>query len=80
MTHPLWRAIVLLALGALVAACATTPEQQAQRDDQQCTARGYQPNSKTHDECVISLQSRRDARTQQRHRELIDKPATPYSR
>jgi uncharacterized protein YecT (DUF1311 family) len=80
MSHPFRRAIVLLALTGLVAACSTTPEQQAQRDDERCAERGYQPNSKGHDDCITSLRAQRDARMQRRHQELVERPATPFPR
>jgi hypothetical protein len=73
------RFIVVSLLVGSVAACASSAEQQAQRDDERCTARGYQPNSKAHDDCVTSLAAQRDARMQQRHRELVERPATPNS-
>lgn len=72
------RTIFLLALTGLVAACATSPEQQAARDDERCTARGYKPLTKEHDDCVVGLQGRRDVREQQRHRELVERPAPTY--
>jgi hypothetical protein len=75
------RLILLSVLSALVAACTTSPEQQAQRDDERCAARGYKPLTKEHDDCVIGLQASRDVRLQRRHRELVERPAaTPYGR
>jgi hypothetical protein len=73
------RSIVVLMLSGLVAACAMTAEQQVARDDERCTARGLQPQSKAHDECVSGLQRQRDTRMQQRHRDLVEQRApTPY--
>lgn len=69
---------MLLALAGLVAACAASPEQQSQRDDERCTARGYKPQTKEHDQCVTSLAASRDVRMQQRHRELVERPAVTY--
>jgi hypothetical protein len=81
MTYPFCRPILLLALSALVAGCATSPEQLAQRDGDRCAARGLQPNTKAHDDCLTQLQNQRDARNQARHRELVERPApTPYNR
>ena len=75
------RSIVVLVLSALIAACAMTAEQQAARDDERCTARGLQPQSKAHDDCVLGLRASRDTREQQRHRDLVEQRApTPYSR
>lgn len=70
---------LLLALSALVAACATSsPEQQAANDEQRCTARGFKPQTKEHDDCVVNLAASRDSRMQQRHRELVERPAPTY--
>ena len=72
---------LLLALGMLIAGCATSPEQQAQRDSERCASRGHQPNTKAHDDCVTNLVSQRDARMNARHRELVERPAaTPFGR
>jgi len=72
------RSIVVLVLSALIAACAMTAEQQAARDDERCTARGLQPQSKAHDDCVTGLQASRDSRSQQRHRDLVEQRAPTY--
>jgi hypothetical protein len=40
--------------------------------------RSDQPNSKGHDDCIISLRAHRDARMQRRHQELVERPATPF--
>ena len=78
MTSPFWRFIFLSALTGL-AACAMSAERQVQRDDERCSARGYKPQTKEHDDCVTGLAAQRDARMQQRHRELVDRPAIPPS-
>jgi hypothetical protein len=70
--------VLLLALSALVTACATSPEQQAANDEQRCTARGYKPQTKEHDDCVTGLAASRDVREQRRHRELVERPAPVY--
>ena len=72
------RSIVALTLSALIAACAMTAEQQTARDDERCTARGLQPLSKEHDDCVRGLQASRDVRSQQRHRDLVEQRAPTY--
>jgi hypothetical protein len=69
------RAIVLLTLSVLVASCAATAEQQAKRDSDRCTARGLQPGSQAHDDCVLQTERARDGRLQSRHRELVERPA-----
>jgi hypothetical protein len=72
------RTFFLLALTGLVAACAASPEQQAARDDERCSARGYKPQTKEHDDCVSGLAASRDVRLQRRHRELVERPAVTY--
>jgi uncharacterized protein YecT (DUF1311 family) len=67
-------------LSLLVASCATTPEQQAQRDSDRCTARGLQPSSKQHDDCLSQIANNRDARMQAGHRELVERRAPTYGR
>jgi hypothetical protein len=79
MSNCLRRSILPLALGLLIAACATSPEQQAQRDNEQCAARGHAPGSKAHDDCVSRVLAQREARLQARHRELVERPATPFN-
>ena len=69
---------MLSVLTGLAAGCTTSPEQQAASDEQRCTARGYKPQTKEHDDCVTGLASSRDARMQQRHRELVERPAATY--
>jgi uncharacterized protein YecT (DUF1311 family) len=75
------RSLLLLSvMGGLVAACATAA-QQTQNDDDRCTAHGLKPTTKEHDDCVTRLQSSRDARLQQRHQEMVERPAaTPFGR
>jgi hypothetical protein len=73
------RATLLLAVSLLVAGCATSPEQLAKRDSDRCAARGLQPTTKAHDDCLTGLESQRDARTRARHKELVEQRApTPY--
>ena len=75
------RLILALALGLLVTGCATSPERQAQLDNARCTNADRQPGSKAHDDCVSRIVAQRDARLQQRHRELVEQRApTPYNR
>jgi len=78
MISTLFRSIVALTLSALIAACAMTAEQQTARDDERCTARGLQPQSKGHDDCVLGLRASRDTREQQRHRDLVEQRAPTY--
>jgi hypothetical protein len=71
------RTVLLLTLSGLMAACALTAEQQAKRDSDQCVARGLQPGSQGHDDCLTRIASARDARLQARHRELVERPVLP---
>jgi hypothetical protein len=72
------RIFFLLALSGLVAGCALSAEQQRARDDERCTARGYKPQTKEHDDCATGLAASRDVREQRRHRELVERPAPVY--
>jgi uncharacterized protein YecT (DUF1311 family) len=75
------RTITLLTLSVLLASCAANAERQAKRDGDRCTARGLQPESKAHDDCLTQLERARDSRMQSRHRELVEQPAaTPFGR
>jgi hypothetical protein len=81
MISSLRRCILVSIMSGLVAACGTSAQQQTQNDEQRCTARGLKPTTKEHDDCVSGLASSRDARMQQRHRELVERPApTPFGR
>jgi uncharacterized protein YecT (DUF1311 family) len=73
------RSMPWLVLSLLVAGCATSPEQYAQRDDQEC-ARAHEPNTKAHDDCVGRRQAQRDARMKAQHQEMVERPATPFGR
>jgi hypothetical protein len=74
-----WRTfLVLLALGGLLAACASAA-QLGDRDKERCTERGYQPNTDAFADCLLRLESERSARTEQRRREMLEKPALPPS-
>jgi hypothetical protein len=78
MSSALSRLILLSTLCALVAGCTTSPEQQTARDEQRCTERGYKPQTKEHDNCVVGLASSRDVRMQRTHRGLVERPAPTY--
>jgi hypothetical protein len=70
------RTTLLLAVSLLAGACATSPERQAQLDNERCSARGHQAGSKEHDDCVSTFVSQRDARQQAQHRELVERRVT----
>jgi hypothetical protein len=81
MSFSFRRTALLLALGATVAGCATSPEQLAQRNSDRCVARGFRPNTDDHANCVTRLDAERDARIDARHRELVERrAATPFER
>ena len=71
------RPILAFMLCGLMAGCATSPERQAQLDGDRCAARGYQPGSKGHDDCLTQVQGTRDSRLQQRHREVVEGSSAP---
>jgi len=73
------RSILLLALGLLMAGCATS-EQLAQRDSERCANRGFQPNSDDFKNCLVQLETERQVRLDARHREMTEKSASPFSR
>ena len=74
-----FRAILLLALSALVTGCITSAEQQAARNNDRCVARGYQPNTDAFNDCLVRLETERGLRMQSRHQEIIERSAAPPS-
>jgi len=71
------RTLLLLALLAgSLAACTSTKDIEA-RNEQRCTARGFEPNSKLYNDCLSQLEAERGARMEQRRREALEKPAIP---
>jgi hypothetical protein len=76
MRHRYYRPLLVLMLCGLIAGCATSPERQAQLDSDRCTARGYQPTSKGHDDCLNQVQSSRELRTQRQHQDLVERRVT----
>jgi hypothetical protein len=77
MTSPAARSALALALCLLAAGCITTAEQIAERNNQRCTARGYQPNTKEFSDCIAQLETDRSLRLQARHREVVERSAIP---
>ena len=77
MNYIFSRPVLLLVLCALVAGCASSAEQLAQRNNEWCAARGLQPNTDAFAECVTRLETERDVRIQSRHRDLLDKTSSP---
>jgi hypothetical protein len=73
------RLSLLLALSLLVAGCSSVGR-LAQRDDERCAARGLQPQTDAYTNCLVSLETERKLRMDARHRELVERSDTPYSR
>jgi hypothetical protein len=67
---------IILALGLLLAGCASA-ERLAQRDATRCTARGFEPNSADYKNCLAQLDNERSARIDARHREMVERSASP---
>jgi hypothetical protein len=77
MTRSVSRSILLLALSLPAAGCSTTAEQLAQRNNERCAARGYQPNTDAFNDCIVRLETERTVRADARHRELTETPGIP---
>jgi putative hemolysin len=73
------RPILLLTPGLLIAGCSSA-SRLAQRDEERCAARGLQPNTEAYTNCLASLETERKLRMDARHRELVERSDTPYSR
>ena len=77
MIRSFGRPILVLALCALATGCITTAEQQAQRDEERCVERGYQPKTDAFADCLVRLETDKTVRMDQRHREMVEKSAVP---
>jgi hypothetical protein len=75
-TSSFHRLALPLLLGLLTAGCATSA-QLAQRDEQRCIDRGYQPKTDAFADCVVRMGNDRDARTEARRREMVETPYIP---
>jgi outer membrane murein-binding lipoprotein Lpp len=71
------RTAAVLALGLLVAGCASSA-QVAQRNEERCAARGYQPKTDALNNCVVQLEGERQQRMENNRREMMEKPFTPW--
>ena len=80
MTNPC-RSVLLLAISVLAASCSSlmSPEQLAQRNEERCTARGYQPKTDAFADCIVRLETERDTRMQSVHREAAERNGIPSS-
>ena len=79
MTRSVSRSILLLALSVAVVGCAMTAEQVALRNNERCTARGYQPNTDAFADCIVRLETESTVRRDARHRELTETSGAPSS-
>jgi hypothetical protein len=79
MNRFLGRSIILMALCAPMAGCLTSAERLATRNNERCTNRGFQPNTKDFNDCLIQLDNEHDSRMQARRQEMLEKSAVPSS-
>lgn len=70
------RLALLLVTALTVTGCASSA-QLAQRDEERCAARGYQPKTDGFADCLLRLESERSERTETRRREMLEKPYVP---
>ena len=77
MTCLFCRSILLLTLGVLLTGCITTAEQQAQRNEERCVQRGYQPKTDAFSDCIVRLETESDQHRESRRRQLLEKPDNP---
>jgi hypothetical protein len=70
------RLALLLVAALTVTGCASSA-QLAQRDEERCAARGYQPKTDGFADCLLRLESERSERTETRRREMLEKPYIP---
>ena len=71
------RSFLPLALALLIAGCASSAEQIAQRNNQRCVNRGLQPNTKEFDDCLTRVETDRQVRMDDRRMEQFQKSANP---
>ena len=79
MTRSFGRPFLVLALCALGTGCITSAEQQAQRNEERCAARGFQPNTDAFKDCMVRIDTERELRMQTRRQEMLEKSAIPSS-
>ena len=77
MTCFFYRSILALALGTFVTGCITTAEQQGQRNEERCAARGYQPKTDPFNDCVVRMESERSQRMESNRRYQLEKSDNP---
>jgi len=77
MTCFFYRSILALALGTRVTGCITNAEQQGQRNEERCAARGYQPKTDPFNDCVVRMESERSQRMESNRRYQLEKSDNP---
>ena len=70
------RPVLVLLLSAMAAGCSST-ERLAQRNNERCEARGYQPKTDAFNDCVVRLESEREVRVESRRLEMLEKSSNP---
>ena len=70
------RIAAMLALGLFLSGCASSA-QLAQRDEERCAARGYQPKTDDYADCLLRLESERSARMESRRRDALEQSYFP---
>jgi len=73
------RSILPLMLALLLAGCAST-EQIAERNNQRCVDRGYQPNTPDYNKCLQLVDNERQQRVDARRQEWMEKSGSPFAR
>jgi hypothetical protein len=76
MNAAVCRTTAMLALGLFLAGCASSA-QLAQRDEDRCAARGYQPKTDAYADCLLRLEGDRSVRTESRRREALEQSYFP---
>jgi hypothetical protein len=71
------RPLLLLSLALLATGCAST-EQLAQRNEERCAARGFARDSDAFKNCLVDLDSERDARMEANRRRMLEQSSPPY--
>jgi hypothetical protein len=73
------RSIIFLALALLLAGCASA-EQIAERNNQRCADRGYQPGTPDFNKCLQLVENERVQRVDARRQEWMEKSGSPLRR
>jgi hypothetical protein len=71
------RFLALTAVCLLTAGCLSPREQLSQRDQDRCVARGYQPGTDAHADCLTGIESERQTRMESRRRDMMERSNIP---